>query len=610
MAIKRNGTATKYAFLHNGTKLKKGYHNGEILIWSAGGTVTYHVGAGITYVEEKDDGADILTPLTFTPVNPIDSAFELEGWTLGGDSIDTLLTEGFMDSDNIHLYAAWKKKYTIQLVSGANNSIQELSEYMYVRCKTDVTSWYSDPMITLPSPNAISGWTAKGWTAFSDDQASNNDYVSAGYEYNASGDYTKLYALYETTVTKTFVSYNNTEKVTGKRYFNAAGNYANPTITVPTGATYSGWTWRGWTAAEDTGADATVSWDNGSAMQGATTDSTYYGLYNKTVTRTFHSMNGTSNKSESVSGTAYYNASGTTAKAAIVVPSGGTYTGWTWRGWSGLNSTAADASVVSESGKTIYTLDDGDVYGLYQQTITLSYNGNSADSGSVENQSGTSYYNAYGKTKNPSFYLATNGFTRNNYKWIAWAQGSASGTQYAVGAGVTLSANTTFYAVWERISTPYYAIQSGAIIDCPNAVAEQQGGHSNSSGAVVVNGVSFYGSYGHTTGSDSYNDYWGAYTGNLSTEGCSKLSFTLAMYEQSSGAEVREYYVYGDGVEIEHETIGSGTDQVWTTTRTVDVSNYSTVAVRVRVQDSNYSNSGYLSDTWMGAGFIEVRLHD
>lgn len=179
----------------------------------------------------------------------------------------------------------------------------------------------------------------------------------------------------------------------------------------------------------------------------------------------------------------------------------------------------------------------------------------------------------------------------------------------ASGTEITKVVTSNGTVLWKK-SSPYYAIQSGAIVYCPNAVAEQQGGHSNRSGNIIVNGISFYGSYGHATTNDSYNDYWGAYTGNLSTEGCSKLSFTLAMHEQSSGAEVRAYWVYGDGVEIKNETISSFTSQDWSATYTVDVSNYSTVAVRVRVQDSNYSNSGYYSDTWMGAGFIEVRLHD
>lgn len=158
--------------------------------------------------------------------------------------------------------------------------------------------------------------------------------------------------------------------------------------------------------------------------------------------------------------------------------------------------------------------------------------------------------------------------------------------------------------LWKK-SAPYYAIQNGSLVNCPNAVTEQQGGHSNRSGVITLQTTTVYGAYGHTNSSDNYNDYWGAYTGNLSTEGCAKLSFTFATFETTVSAEVRDYWVYGDGVEIKHETISSVTAyQEYIASRTVDVSNYSTVAVRVRVQDTNKS------DLWMGAGFIEVRLHD
>ena len=271
---------------------------------------------------------------------------------------------------------------------------------------------------------------------------------------------------------------------------------------------------------------------------------------------------------------------------------------WSFIGWK--DDTYASDNILAEK---IMHDDPITLYAVFKQDVTVSYNGNGADSGSVAKQIGTRYYNASGNTKDASFILEENKYTRNLYKWIAWAKGSVDGERYASGSSVSLDSNTTFYAVWEKIPIPYYAIQSGAIVNCPNAVAEQQGGHSNRSGEIVINDVSLYGSYGHTENSNG--EYWGAYTGDLSTEGCSKLSFTLATYETNSSPEIRDYWVYGDGVQIDHGTISSiSTYEVCTHTRTVDVSNYSTVAVRVRMQDNNYT------DAWMGAGFIEVRLHD
>ena len=92
---------------------------------------------------------------------------------------------------------------------------------------------------------------------------------------------------------------------------------------------------------------------------------------------------------------------------------------------------------------------------MYQQAITISYNGNSATSGNVSSQTGTAYRNYAGTIVGATFTLAANGFTRTSYIFTDWAMGSASGTKYAAGASVTLTANTTFYAYW--ISDQYSA---------------------------------------------------------------------------------------------------------------------------------------------------------
>lgn len=115
--------------------------------------------------------------------------------------------------------------------------------------------------------------------------------------------------------------------------------------------------------------------------------------------------------------------------------------GYTFVGWRYDNT--ATNTVLSEEVATKTEV----LYAVFQRTIILSYNGNSSTSGSVAAQTGTQYYNN-GNTVNPSFKLSANGFTRTNYTFTQWAQGSASGTKYAVGASVVLSNNTTFYAVW------------------------------------------------------------------------------------------------------------------------------------------------------------------
>lgn len=117
--------------------------------------------------------------------------------------------------------------------------------------------------------------------------------------------------------------------------------------------------------------------------------------------------------------------------------------GWTFVGWREDN--AASSSVYSN-----LVMEDTSItlYAVFEQTITLSYNGNGSTSGYTESQTKAQYYNN-GNVVNPSFTLMNNGFTKTNHSFINWAIGSANGMQYAVGDSVTLSASTVFYAVWE-----------------------------------------------------------------------------------------------------------------------------------------------------------------
>lgn len=153
-------------------------------------------------------------------------------------------------------------------------------------------------------------------------------------------------------------------------------------------------------------------------------------------------------RTEEKTGYEYYN-NAQIDKPDLVCPTGSSYSGWTWRGWSPANNTSADSSVVTGNGGTIADVSEGSTfYGLYQQNITISFNGNGNTGGSTASITKTRYYNAYGNILNPTFTLPNCGFTRSYGTFQKWCQGSLSGTQYAAGATVTLSASTTYYVQW------------------------------------------------------------------------------------------------------------------------------------------------------------------
>ena len=112
-----------------------------------------------------------------------------------------------------------------------------------------------------------------------------------------------------------------------------------------------------------------------------------------------------------------------------------TISGWTFVGWR--EDTTASGSVLSSKimGDEPITL-----YAVFKRTLTATFNGNGATSGSVGTVYGTQYYNN-NNYANPSITLPANGFGRTNYKFTGWNLG-------AVGASVVISADTTVYAQW------------------------------------------------------------------------------------------------------------------------------------------------------------------
>jgi len=200
-------------------------------------------------------------------------------------------------------------------------------------------------------------------------------------------------------------------------------------------ATKSGWDFVGWNTNSTAAAKLT-------SLNMGTSNITLYAIYSKTMTGTFIDYSGSTKTTRTASVTIYNNAS----SGSVTAPTQNTYTGWTSAGWS--TATASNASPVTSYSISANTT----FYGLYQRTLTLSYNANGGSS-APGSQTGTQYTNSYDVStySNPSFTLA-NAIFRNGYAFSKWAMGSTTGTQHNVGASVSISASTTMYAVWTQVS--------------------------------------------------------------------------------------------------------------------------------------------------------------
>lgn len=176
-----------------------------------------------------------------------------------------------------------------------------------------------------------------------------------------------LYAVFRAGVTVTY--YNNStsaSSTSGYRYYNN-GSVVNPSFQL-TQASSGGWTARGWSTSNQ--GNAGITYANGAAF---TRDSnvTLYGLYQQSITVTYYNN---STSASRTTGTRYWAPAGYINPSFTLTQAG--LSGWTARGWS--TGTAGNSGITYNNGAAFTRDSNTTLYGMYQQTITLSYNGNGA----------------------------------------------------------------------------------------------------------------------------------------------------------------------------------------------------------------------------------------
>lgn len=130
-----------------------------------------------------------------------------------------------------------------------------------------------------------------------------------------------------------------------------------------------------------------------------------------------------------------------------------TKTGYTFVGWN----TSASATTASYQPGATYTANAAlSLYAIWKKTITLSYNSNGGST-APSSQSAT----VYNGTSSYTFTLSATRLTRTGYDFLGWStSASATAASYQPGGTITISSNTTLYAVWKR--KPVYVKISGA----------------------------------------------------------------------------------------------------------------------------------------------------
>ena len=212
---------TNRAKLYLGKTKGRRCYLGSTKIYSAGNTVTYHVGTEI-YSEEVDEETSCLSPTTFTPTH---DGWEFLGWRENSDASGDVLSSKLMADDPIDLYAVFKQKVTLTTYNGSTSPTTSSKE-----------RYYNTENITNPSftiwQNSISGWSANGWatsnTANANIELDNGSTVSLSSNATYYGRYSQTIYLY---YNGNGAGWGSTSTQSGTRYYNS-GNYSNPSFQV------------------------------------------------------------------------------------------------------------------------------------------------------------------------------------------------------------------------------------------------------------------------------------------------------------------------------------------------------------------------------------------
>ena len=486
--------------IYKGTiKIGKIY-KGSTLVYQSAFKITYYIDTNNSKTENRRTGENCLASLSFTPSK---SGYIFVGWRTDNQANSSVLSSKIVEKNAITLYAVFKKDITVTYYNNSTTaSTSTKSQYynngnianpsfaltqtassgwtargwstsnkgnasitynngatfsrdsnitLYGLYQQTITVTYYNNSTTAASTNGIrywapagyinpsftlnqaakSGWTARGWSTSSSG--------NGGITYNNGAAFTRdssitLYGLYQQTITLTLYNGSTTANTkTGTRYYSSNNTYVNPTFTVsPT--SLSGWSFSGWCTSNS--ATASVSYSSLSSTAFAA-NATLYGKYQQTITVTYYNNTTTA---ATTTGIRYWN-TGNVSNPSFTLNQA-TRSGWIARGWS--TGTAAD-SAISYNNATAFTRDSNiTLYGMYQQTITVTYNGNGNTGGSVAADTGTRYYNSNNTTKNPTFTLKANGFTKTGYNFNGWTGAPVS----TVGQTFTASSNITITAQW------------------------------------------------------------------------------------------------------------------------------------------------------------------
>jgi len=304
----------------------------------------------------------------------------------------------------------------------------------------------TDATVTLPAACTLTDFIFDGWV---------NDYTGTKHAASTVVTITRntVFVAKWDRALRT-VTYDRTENGGAGPNTTADVRETREIDLTPTASKAGGWTHVGW----NTDKDATVALAPPLYM--ADEDVTLYAIYSKELTATFidyiNFIGQQMRMTRTVKATIYNKETSATITAPAQYP----MSPWVNRGWGTATGPNAPVLIPPTGGPVVISANIT-YFGLYEKTLTLSYNAMDGAPAPAP-ETGKQYANSAMVTMmntlvtlDPQFVVTLTEVTREGYNFVAWAKGSVDGQRFAPGDPITINADTTMYALWEVIT---YAI--------------------------------------------------------------------------------------------------------------------------------------------------------
>ena len=227
--------------------------------------------------------------------------------------------------------------------------------------------------------------------------------------------------------------------------------YNYPTKSGETNPTRTGWVFQGYNtnsgASSGTKAPITVQ---------ILKDTSWYAIFTKKLNSNWYWFDASGNKKSENRGTTLLTTVPTYTASAPDVPTTVSYGGssdWQFVGWREDANAAAPTEVNRTFDENASNGDTKNYYAIYQRTFTLKLDGNG--SGNVVTKTATQYLNASGNIQTFSYDLSNFNDSIANTTFVGWSTNSAAEYTNATNAKVTLSKDTTYYAIY-KVGVNFY----------------------------------------------------------------------------------------------------------------------------------------------------------